>query len=66
MRYQVKKDNLFFKEILLEIGFTSSDFGKFFRANYAFRHFGIQMWLDLTDYDYEFVSEMSHDDVGTL
>ncbi len=62
----VANDNKFFKKILTSIGFDPSDFGSYFRANYAFRHFGLQMWLELTDYDYEFVSEMSHDDVATL
>ena len=63
---EVTKDNKFFKRILLQVGFTKEDFGFYFRANYGFRHFGLQMWLELTDYDYEFVSEMSHDDVATL
>ena len=62
----VRTDNKFFKKILLKLGFEASDFGASFRANYGFRHFGLQMWLELTDYDYEFVSEMSHDDVATL
>ena len=66
VRTEVAKDLKFFKKLLLKIGFVPSDFGQQFRANYAFRHFGIQMWLELTDYDYEFVSEMSHNDVATL
>ena len=63
---QVKNDNDFFKKILKQIGFKKEDFGIMFRANYAFRHFGIQMWLIATNFDYEKVSEMSHDDVSTL
>ncbi len=63
---KVSADNKFLQKLLLKVGFTKEDFGAMFRANYAFRHFGLQMWLELTDYDYEFVSEMSHDDVATL
>lgn len=66
VRNQVDKDNRFFKKILSEIGFKKSDFGKYFRANYGFRHFGIQMWLIATDYDYDLVAEMSHEDTATL
>ena len=63
---EVGKDNKFFKKILTTIGFKKSDFGKYFRANYGFRHFGIQMWLIATDYDYDLVAEMSHEDTATL
>ena len=63
---EVTKDNDFFKNILLKIGFNASDFGICFRANYGFRHFGIQMWLIYTDYDFDLVSEMSHEDTATL
>ena len=66
LKYTVEKDNNFFKSILLKIGFNASDFGICFRANYGFRHFGIQMWLIYTDYDYDLVSEMSHEDTATL
>ena len=62
----VSRDNIFFKKILTQIGFEKSDFGIYFRANYGFRHFGIQMWLIATDYNYELVSIMSHEDVATL
>lgn len=62
----VFKDNEFFKVILEKIGFQKSDFGKYFKANYGFRHFGIQMWLISTDYNYDLVSEMSHKDTATL
>ena len=63
---EVGKDNKFFKKILTAIGFKKSDFGKYFRANYGFRHFGIQMWLIATDYNYDLVAEMSHEDTATL
>lgn len=62
----VTRDNNFFKKILTMIGFEKEDFGIYFRANYGFRHFGIQMWLIATDYNYELVSIMSHEDVATL
>ena len=63
---EVGKDNKFFKKILIAIGFKKSDFGKYFRANYGFRHFGIQMWLIATDYNYDLVAVMSHEDTATL
>ena len=66
VRGEVGKDNKFFKKILSQIGFKKSDFGVYFRANYGFRHFGIQMWLIFTDYDYDLVAEMSHEDTATL
>lgn len=66
VRDSVTKDNNFYKNILLKVGFQKSDFGTYFRANYGFRHFGIQMWLIATDYNYELVAEMSHEDVATL
>lgn len=62
----VKKDNSYFKKILSQVGFEQSDFGKKYRANYGFRHFGLQMWLEATDYDYDFVATMSHEDTTTL
>lgn len=63
---EVGDDNKFFKIILSQIGFQKSDFGVYFRANYGFRHFGLQMWLIYTDYNYDLVSEMSHEDTATL
>ena len=66
VREKVDKDNKFFKKILAEIGFKKEDFGSYFRANYGFRHFGLQMWLIATNYNYDLVSEMSHDDTATL
>jgi len=67
VRQTVVNDNKFFKKVFVELGFEKEDFGDVaFRANYGFRHFGLQMWLEATEYDYEFVSTMSHDDVGTL
>jgi len=55
-----------FRKILTNIGFEKSDFGLYFRANYGFRHFGLQMWLIATNYNYDLVSEMFHDDTATL
>ena len=66
VKSQVGRDNKFFKKILSLMGFKKSDFGVYFRANYGFRHFGIQMWLIATDYNYDLVSEMSHEDTATL
>lgn len=66
VRQEVGKDNKFFKKILVAIGFVKSDFGLYFRANYGFRHFGLQMWLLATDYNYDLVAEMSHEDTTTL
>lgn len=63
---EVNKDNIFFKEILFAVGFKSGDFGTHDRINYAYRHFGLQWWLIETDYNYDLVGEMSHDDTATL
>lgn len=62
----VLADNSFFKARLQELGFTKSDFGKMFRANYGFRHFAIQIWLIATDYNYSKVAEMFHESEETL
>lgn len=66
VRHRVHTDNNYFKKILSQVGFKREDFGEYFRANYGFRHFGIQMWLEETDYDYDFVQTMSHEDGTTL
>jgi len=66
VKSSVSRDNKFFKKILGLIGFQKSDFGIYFRANYGFRHFGLQMWLIDSDYNYDLVSEMSHEDTATL
>lgn len=58
IKWKVQQDNSFYKKILAEIGFKREDFGSYFRANYGFRHFGLQMWLIATDYNYDKVSEM--------
>ncbi len=63
---KVDTDNKFFRKILFQVGFKKGDFGKKDRVNYAFRHFGIQMWLISTDYDYDLVAIMSHEDTATL
>lgn len=66
VRNAVENDNDFFKEVLLQVGFTASDFGHYFRANYGFRHFAIQVWLIATDYNYDKVAEMFHETSETL
>lgn len=66
LRNKVNNENKVWKTLFKKVGFQQEDFGIAFRANYGFRHMGLQMWLEATDYDYEFVSEMSHDDVATL
>lgn len=62
VKYQVLRDNTLFKNILTRVGFKKEDFGEFFRANYGYRHFAIQTWLRETDYDYDFVASMFHED----
>ena len=63
---QLNHDNKFFTAIFKKIGFKEGDFGSYWRANYAIRHFGLQFWLQMTDYDFGFVAEMSHKDLATL
>jgi hypothetical protein len=64
--YQVSKDNIRFKKLFEQIGFKHGDFGSSDRVNYAIRHFGIQLWLQATNYNYAAVSKMSHTDLTTL
>ncbi|MEX0862911.1 hypothetical protein [Nitrosopumilus sp.] len=66
VKKEVTKDNHFLKQILFAVGFKHGDFGTHDRINYAFRHFGLQMWLIDTDYNYDLVGEMSHEDTATL
>lgn len=66
VRAEVRKTNDIFMELFTKVGFKSGDFGGMDRANYAFRHFGIQKWLQLTDYDYGFIKTMGHKDINTL
>lgn len=66
VKKEVTKDNGFLKQILFSVGFKHGDFGVSDRINYAFRHFGLQMWLIDTDYNYDLVGEMSHEDTATL
>lgn len=63
---RVSIDNSHLKRLLFKLGFESGDFGKMDRANYALRHFSLQNWLQLTDYDFGFVAETSHKDIATL
>lgn len=65
-RQHTKKDNKTFKDIFFKVGFEKGDFGKQDKVNYALRHFGVQKWLRMTDYDYEFVCEMGWEDLATL
>ena len=59
-------DNKIFKEIFLKCGFSRSDFGTNFRANYALRHFGVQWWLQESDYNYGLIADMGWEDITTL
>lgn len=62
-----QEHNEIFKNILSRVGFKKSDFGtRYFRANYGFRHFAIQIWLMATDYDYDLVAESFHETAETL
>jgi len=63
---KVKKDNTTFKRLFLLVGFSKEEFGINIRANYAIRHFGVQKWLSVTDYNYGYVSEMGWEDMATL
>ena len=63
---QVNIDNKIFKEIFLKSGFNRDDFSEHFRANYALRHFGVQWWLQATDYDYGLIASMGWKDINTL
>jgi len=63
---ELTKDNETFKEIFEKCGFKKEDFGSSFRANYALRHFGVQWWLQETDYDYGLIASMGWKDINTL
>lgn len=65
---QQKKDNTFYVDLFFndDIGFKSGDFGKLDRGNYALRHFGVQMWLMATGYDYGKIKVMGWEDINTL
>lgn len=66
VKHKMDGDNEFFKKLFVQIGFKKEDFGTFFKANYGFRHFSIQLWLEETDYDYDFVQTMFHENMDTL
>jgi len=66
VKTQISIDNENFKEVFLKAGFNRDDFGENFRANYALRHFGIQFWLQSTDYDYGLIASMGWKDINTL
>lgn len=66
VKTRVMMDNKIYSDLFLKVGFTTDSFGGYMRCNYAIRHFGLQFWLMLTDYDFGFVSTMSHDDIATL
>jgi len=59
-----KHDNSILKQMFRKIGCN----GKIFEhnANYAMRHVGVQHWLDLTNYDFDLVSDMGWEDINTL
>jgi len=63
---EVEKDNEFFVELFFKNGYKNGDFGKTARGNYAIRHFGVQWWLQKTNYNYGLVSEMGWEDITTL
>ena len=66
VKTQVVNDQEYFKNLFLKVGFKKEDFGTFFRANYALRHFGIQWWLQATDYNYGLIASMGWKDINTL
>ena len=67
VRTTVNKDLKIMQEGLDHLGFSKEDTGGHsFRGNYAMRHIGIQRWLIMTGYNYELISEMSHDNINIL
>ena len=63
---EMKESNDEFKELFLQVGFKKEDFGFFFRANYGMRHFSIQNWCILLNWDYSKIKKMFHEDQATL
>jgi len=63
---ELQRDNAVYKEVFFSIGFKPGDFGKIDKANYALRHFGLQNILQLTDYNFGLVTQMSHKDIQIL
>jgi hypothetical protein len=57
-------DNKIFKEMFAKIKCIGSIFET--RANYALRHVGVQHWLEMTNYDFDLISEMGWEDINTL
>ena len=57
-------DNNMLKQMFYKIGCK----GKLFEhnANYAMRHVGVQHWLEMTNYDFDLISEMGWEDINTL
>ncbi|GIU71682.1 MAG: hypothetical protein KatS3mg003_1161 [Candidatus Nitrosocaldaceae archaeon] len=64
VKYLRVKDGNIFKEIFKKIGCRERAFYE--DTNYAFRHIGVQHWLQATNYDYDFVAEMGWEDINTL
>ena len=58
------QDNKMFKKMFSEIGCTGNIFQS--RANYAIRHVGVQHWLEMTNHDFDFVTDMGWEDINTL
>lgn len=59
-------DNKYFANLFFRNGFKTGDFGKQDDANYALRHFGVQEWLMITNYDYGKIKGLGWEDINTL
>lgn len=64
VQYTVHKHDKIYKEVFARIGLNYEYSKK--RSNYAMRHFSIQQWMNLTDYDIAFVGHMFHKNIDTL
>lgn len=60
------KDNSYFTQMLFKYGFKEGDFGKQNDSNYAIRHFGVQKWLRMTNYNYGLIMALGWEDINTL
>ena len=65
-QWTLRKQSKFYTKIFFAVGFKQGDFGVANRASYAKRHFGVQWWLQNTDYDYGLIADMGWDDITTL
>ena len=57
-------DNQVFKNMFAGINCVGEIFEH--RANYSLRHVGVQHWLEMTNYDFDLISEMGWEDISTL